>query len=56
MITVKKIPAGARTTKNLRHQERVENVVVPEGYLTGGEFVSECKSFVTTYFQKNGLL
>ena len=56
MIAIEKIPAGTRIIKNLRHHKRVENVVAPEGYLTGDEFVSECKSFVTDYYRKNGLL
>ena len=63
MITVEindKSPTGQRLIKDLRHHKRVVNFVehngVPEGYLTGEEFVNECKSFVTEYYQKNGLL
>ena len=46
--------------KDLHHHRRVGNFVehnnTPEGYLTGVEFVNECKSFVTDYYIKNGLL
>jgi len=46
--------------KDLHNHRCVENLVehnkTPEGYLTGEEFVKECKSFVTDYYIKNGLL
>jgi len=56
MITVEKKPAGTRIINNLQHNKRAENVVAPKGYLTGNEFVSECKSFVTEYYRKNNHL
>ena len=55
-----KSPTGMRIIKDLRRHRRVVHFVepdaAPEGYLTGDEFVSECKSFVTDYYRKNGLL
>ena len=63
MITVEindKSVTGKRIIKDLRRHRRVVNFVevnaTPEGYLTGDEFVKECKSFVTEYYQNNGLL
>ena len=49
-----------RIVKDLRPHRHEVNFVeqnsAPEGYMTGKEFVSECKSFVTDYYLKNGLL
>ena len=63
MITVEindKSVTGKRIIKDLRRHRRVVNFVevdtIPEGYLTGDEFVRECKSFVTEYYQNHGLL
>ena len=51
---------GRRITKDLRRGRRavtfIEQNTTPEGYITGNEFVNECKSFVTDYYLKNGLL
>ena len=47
---------GQRIIKDLRHHRRVVNFAepnaAPDGYMTGNEFVSECKSFVTDYYLK----
>ena len=63
MITVKikdNSPTEKHIVKGLRRHRRGVNFVehnnAPEGYLTGDEFVRECKSFVTEYYRKNGLL
>ena len=63
MVTVEindKSLTGQRIIKDLRRHSRVVNFVepntAPKGYLTGDEFVKECKSFVMDYYQKNGLL
>ena len=63
MTTVKikdKSPTDKKLINDLQYYGRVDNLVeqnkTPEGYLTGDEFVRECKSFVTEYYIKNGLL
>lgn len=56
MITIEKKSVNTRIIKDLRNRNRVVNDDKPKGYLTGEEFVSECKSFITDYYKKNGLL
>jgi len=65
MITIgigidNKSPAEKTMGNDLRRYWQVMNFAehqdTPEGYLTGDEFVNECKSFVTEYYLKNGLL
>ena len=56
MIAVKNNPTKKRIIRNLKNNGLIVGFETPEGYLTGDEFVSECKAFVTDYYQNNGLL
>ena len=56
-------PTGKRLIEELRrHPKFVEfenkstNGVLPEGYLTGEEFVNRGKEKIFKYYKKNGLL
>ena len=54
MVTVKIADnyfTGKRVVNDVQHYCLVvENGKAPEGYLTGDEFVRECKDFVTKYY------
>ena len=60
MLTVKiadNYSTGKRVVNDLqRYRLVIENGKALEGYITGDEFVRECKDFVTKYYRENGLL